>query len=63
MSQLLKGFRSSILGMMLCDGMYDEVLKRKFSVRVVIVGFADDITSEVYGACIEKVELTVASSI
>ncbi|EDW87005.2 uncharacterized protein Dwil_GK21198, partial [Drosophila willistoni] len=43
--------------------MYDEVLRLKFPAGVVIVGFADDITLEVYGESIEEVELTAAHSI
>lgn len=55
--------QGSILGPVLWNVMYDEVLKLKFPVGVVIVGFADDITLEVYGESIEEVELTAEHSI
>ena len=55
--------QGSILGPVLWNVMYDGVLKLKFPVGVVIVGFADDITLEVYGESIEEVELTAAHCI
>lgn len=55
--------QGSILGPVLWNVMYDEVLRLKFPAGVVIVGFADDITLEVYGESIEEVELTAAHSI
>lgn len=55
--------QGSILGPVLWNVMYDEVLQLKFPAGVVIVGFADDITLEVYGESIEEVELTSAHAI
>lgn len=51
--------RSTILGPVLSNVMYDEVLRSKFPVGVAIVGFADDNTLEVYGESIEEVVFTV----
>lgn len=55
--------QGSILGLVLWNVMYEEVLRFKFSVRVEIVGFAGDITLEVYGESIEEVKLTTTPSI
>lgn len=55
--------QGSILGPVLWNVMYDEVLRLKFPVGVKIVGFADDITLEVYGESIEEVELAAGHSI
>ncbi|XP_062716880.1 uncharacterized protein LOC134292132 [Aedes albopictus] len=43
--------------------MYDEFLRQKCSVEVEIVGLADDISLQVYGAWIEEVESNAALSI
>ena len=43
--------------------MYDGVLKIVFSPRVMIVGFADEITLEVYDESNNEVELKVMLSI
>lgn len=55
--------QGSILGPVLWNVMYDEVLRLEYPVGVVIVGFADDITLEVYGETIEEVKLTTNRSI
>ena len=55
--------QGSILGPVLWNAMYDEVLRLKFPPGVGIVGFADDITLKVYGESIEEVELTATHSI
>ena len=55
--------QGSILGPVLWNAMYDDVLRLKFPPGVKIVGFADDLTLEVYGESIEEVELTASHSI
>lgn len=55
--------QGSILGPVLWNVMYDEVLRLRLPVGVKIVGFADDISLEVYGESIQEVELTAAHSI
>jgi hypothetical protein len=55
--------QGSILGPVLWNIVYNEVLNLKFPVGVKIVGFADDILLKVYGESIEEVELTVSYSI
>lgn len=55
--------QGSILGPLLWNAMYDDVLRLPLPTGVKIVGFADDITLVVYGESMEEVELTAAHSI
>jgi hypothetical protein len=50
--------QGSILGPVLWNILYDEVLKLNLPIGVKIVGFADDLTITICGESIKEVELT-----
>lgn len=56
--------KGSILGRTLCNAVYDDILRKHFTVNAALVGYVDDIAVVVTGRyLIDLIELTCKDAI